>query len=120
MYYFSTDKPYVTFNKGKHFMRVNETQNVTVSCKVDSNPVASTIVLVKSSHRYHLKTRDSTLNFDLFNISRNDAGIYECRASNTIGDGYDSTEIIVQCMYVMYACSRVFIVEMKCFHIILF
>lgn len=102
MYIFSSDKPYIMFNKGKRFIIVNETQSLTVTCTVDSNPVATTIFLEKNSKKYHLSTRKSTLNLDLFNISRHDSGIYVCRAANIIGESYGSIEIIVQCMYVCF------------------
>ncbi|CAC5372548.1 unnamed protein product [Mytilus coruscus] len=89
-------KPFITFNKGKHLLRVNETHSLTVLYIVDSNPVATRIVLEKNFKLYQVSTRNTTLTLNLFNLSRNDSGTYVCRAENGIGEGYISTEIIVQ------------------------
>lgn len=100
MYYFVTDKPFITFNQGQRFIRVNETQILTLSCIVDSNPVASKIVLEKNTKLYNVSKRNSTLTLNVFNISRHDSGTYICRAENSIGVSFERIEIIVQCMYV--------------------
>ncbi|CAG2191123.1 unnamed protein product [Mytilus edulis] len=89
-------KPFITFNQGQHLIRVNETQSLTLSCIVDSNPVASKIVLEKNTKLFNVSKRNSTLTLDVFNISRHDSGTYLCFAENSIGESYMKTEIIVQ------------------------
>jgi len=82
---------------------IEETQSGALSCNVSSNPT-STIAL------YHIVSnleelvsgatvRDNKLQYLIQTASREDSGVYRCKATNPYGQNYDDRNLIVQCKY---------------------
>ncbi|CAG2245022.1 unnamed protein product [Mytilus edulis] len=86
-------KPVVTLNIDQ-IIRIQEGQNFTLSCIVDSNPAATRVYFEKDGFSIDVSNLTNSLN--LFNIRREQTGTYGCKAENVIGKGYTDVKLIVQ------------------------
>lgn len=93
------DKPVVILNV-KQPLRIDEGQNINLSCLVDSNPSATKVHFEKDG--CILNGSISTHYMEFFYTGRGNTGTYGCRAENGVGKGYKSVQVIVQCTYLLF------------------
>lgn len=86
----------MTLNK-EQLIRIDAGQNLTLTCSVDSNPIATTIYFEKDG--FILNVSNATHSLDLINVSQDKCGIYGCWAENAVGKGYKNVKVIIQRMY---------------------
>lgn len=89
----------MTLNKGQ-VIKVQEGQNITLSCIVDSHPAAKQIYFEKDG--FIIDVSNSIHSLNLMNISREQTGTYGCKADNGIGIGYTNVKVIVECRYLEF------------------
>lgn len=85
------------FNTDQIEIHVDEGQNLTIYCLVDSNPPVSNVNFYRNFHQ--LKNVKSALTLELIGIKREDKGFYECRAKNEVGETYKNVTVLVECKY---------------------
>lgn len=102
----SADKPVVTIDK-EPIIRIDEGQNLTLSCLADSNPAPSLALIYANPNgnqclcNVSKLSHKSTCIVNWVNINRNNTGTYVCKSDNDVGYGYKKVEVIVQCKYLV-------------------
>ena len=71
---------------------VNETQNATAECKVNAANPLPRINITDNSNNAIAQTRGKGR---LVHITRNQAGIYTCRADNGVGAAVTATAVLI-------------------------
>lgn len=105
-----TDKPLLTLNSDKSVrildnldqieILVDEGQNLTISCSVDSNPSATKMNFYGNDKLF--KNANSALTLEFIGIKKEEQGLYKCVAKNNLGETYKNVTVIVQCKYKLY------------------
>lgn len=73
---------------------LHEKDNISLTCTHESYPYANFITWTKNGNAISHEAE-----YQKFNISREDNGLYVCNVSNTIGYGIDKVQISVYCKY---------------------
>ena len=95
--FLNTDKPTIQSVTGVLYP-VCEGSQVTLYCEITGKP--SPFVAWISANGTVLQNSTSVTSYTISQVMRNDEGNYTCKASNAIGEDFNSTSILdVQCKY---------------------
>ena len=86
---------------------MNETGNVSIECSASGNPLPNITITGPSNVTVQHRMGKATLT----NVNRNQAGSYQCTASNGISSPVSATtNLVVNCMYLScYTVTFVFL-----------
>ena len=74
---------------------VNESNDATLYCNATGNPVASVKWIRRNTGEVTVVSNNSALVFEA--INRNESGLYQCIANNSIGNDSKNCAVDVQC-----------------------
>ncbi len=80
-------------------MRYNETDNVEISCVIESNSIPEIEWISNNNQTLNTYKNETSILLLLNSIKRIDTGIYDCRIKNESVNISDTVEIIVQCNF---------------------
>lgn len=76
---------------------MTEYKNLTISCTADGNPVVQRMWIENVSKQVRHHCAAPTCRLKILEINRENAGLYRCKASNSIGTEEKTTLVIVLC-----------------------
>ena len=104
----------------------NATQSLTIACSYEAYPAATSVTWTKNSKTIDVfesggKYAGSTLatpSLTINQLTSGDAGIYVCRATNSIGQGHSSdVTVIVNCEYFRHLSIQVLLPKTYLTHV---
>ena len=99
-----SDQPIITLEPE---VERTEGMELSISCNVNANPAVAPVTWAKLDATYRstgIESNDttpgvSTITFD--SATREDAGIYSCRSSNSVGEMTKSVKVYIYCKCVV-------------------